>query len=80
MRSFWRYGSLRGGFEVKDIHQGYFMVKFDMDEYGAKAMAGAPWMIFDHYLSVKPWTLDFVAANSKINTTMLWIRIPRLGF
>ncbi|XP_057452246.1 uncharacterized protein LOC130744070 [Lotus japonicus] len=42
-------------------------------------MTGAPWLIFDHYLSVKPWTPDFVAANSKINTTMVWIRIPGLG-
>ncbi|XP_057451967.1 uncharacterized protein LOC130743755 [Lotus japonicus] len=69
-----------GGFVVRDIHHGYFLVKFDLDDDRMKAMARAPWMIFDHYLSVKPWNPEFVAANSKINTTMLWIRIPGLGF
>ncbi|XP_057432404.1 uncharacterized protein LOC130725170 [Lotus japonicus] len=43
-------------------------------------MVGAPWIIYDHYLVVKPWTPDFVAANSEISTAAVWIRIPDLGF
>ncbi|XP_057443947.1 uncharacterized protein LOC130736117 [Lotus japonicus] len=77
LRALWKPA---GGFELKDIHHGYFLVQFDLVEDRAKVMAGAPWMIFDHYLSVKPWTPEFVAANSKINTTMAWIHIPGLGF
>ncbi|XP_057422339.1 uncharacterized protein LOC130716152 [Lotus japonicus] len=69
-----------GGIEVRDIHHGYFLVQFDLQDDRERAMAGAPWMIYDHYLAVKPWTSDFVAANSKINTTAVWIRIPGLGF
>ena len=77
LRHIWK---MSGGYEVRDIHHGYYLVKFDLDEDKEKAISGAPWMIYDHYLSVKPWTPDFVAANSKISTTLVWIRIPGLGF
>src|ERR1044072_488069 len=77
LRHIWK---MSGGYEVRDIHHGYFLVKFDLEEDKEKAISGAPWMIYDHYLSVKPWTPDFVAANSKISTTLVWIRIPGLGF
>ncbi|XP_057452137.1 uncharacterized protein LOC130743944 [Lotus japonicus] len=69
-----------GGVEVRDLHHGYFLVQFDVLEDTERAMTGAPWMIYDHYLAVKPWTPDFVAANSEISTTAVWIRIPGLGF
>ncbi|XP_057453177.1 uncharacterized protein LOC130745048 [Lotus japonicus] len=68
-----------GGMEVTDVHHGYYMVKFDIEADRDRAATGVPWLIYDHYLSVKPWNKDFVAANDKINTTMVWIRIPGLG-
>ncbi|XP_057451726.1 uncharacterized protein LOC130743491 [Lotus japonicus] len=76
LRSLWKPV---GGLEVTDIHHGYFQVKFDVEADRETAMTGAPWLVYDHYLSVKPWTKDFVAADEKINTTMVWIRIPGLG-
>ncbi|XP_057441998.1 uncharacterized protein LOC130733752 [Lotus japonicus] len=77
LKSMWK---LTGGYEIRDVHHGYFLVKFDKAEDKARAISGAPWLIYDHYLAVKPWTRDFVAANSKISTTKVWIRIPGLGF
>ncbi|XP_057442695.1 uncharacterized protein LOC130734343 [Lotus japonicus] len=71
---------MTGGYEVRDVHHGYFLIKFDKKEDKERAISGAPWLIYDHYLAVKPWTPDFVAANSKISTTVVWIRIPGLGF
>ncbi|XP_057443803.1 uncharacterized protein LOC130735952 [Lotus japonicus] len=76
LRSLWM---LTGSFEVIEVHNGYFFVKFDIPEDKVKVLIGAPWMIFDHYFSVKPWTSDFVATDSKINTTAVWVRIPGLG-
>lgn len=35
--------------------------------------------MLNHYLSIRPWTLDFVAALAKIDTTIVWIRIPSLN-
>ncbi|XP_057456984.1 uncharacterized protein LOC130747943 [Lotus japonicus] len=77
LRTMWK---LTGGYEIRDVHHGYFLVKFDNDEDKRRAISGAPWLIYDHYLVVKPWTPDFVATNSRISTTLVWIRIPGLGF
>ncbi|XP_057443792.1 uncharacterized protein LOC130735941 [Lotus japonicus] len=73
-------GKLSGGYEVHDVHHGYFLVNFDKKEDKGRVTSEAPWLIYDHYLAVKPWTPDFVAANSTINTIVVWIRIPGLGF
>ncbi|XP_057444818.1 uncharacterized protein LOC130737063 [Lotus japonicus] len=77
LRVMWK---LTGGYEIRDVHHGYFLVKFDQPEDKARAILRALWLIYDHYLAVKPWTLDFVEANSKISTTMVWIRIPYICF
>lgn len=44
-----------------------------------QVIRGGPWMIFDHYVVVRQWTLDFIASEDKINTTMVCIRFPGLG-
>ena len=38
------------GFDMVDIGNKYFMVKFDLKEDGIKVIEGDPWMIFYHYL------------------------------
>ncbi|XP_020232532.1 uncharacterized protein LOC109812970 [Cajanus cajan] len=70
---------LQGGFELIDISQGYFMVKFDLAADTEKVMQGGPWMLFDHYLIVRPWSPEFVAADAKVDSTLVWVRFPRLG-
>nr|KYP40940.1 hypothetical protein KK1_037708 [Cajanus cajan] len=44
-----------------------------------EVIEGGPWMIFDHYIMVRPWILDFVASNEKIDCTLAWIHFPCLG-
>jgi hypothetical protein len=68
-----------GGMEIIDIGNGFFMVKFDVKEDLEKAMGGSPWMIFDHYLAIHPWTPDFDPFEVSIDRTCVWIRIPGLG-
>ncbi|KAJ6965369.1 hypothetical protein NC652_003298 [Populus alba x Populus x berolinensis] len=62
-----------------DIGNGYFMVKFDIAEDRERVINGAPWMIFDYYLTMQKWTADFVASSVVINRTMVWVRIPSLN-
>lgn len=31
------------------------------------------WMLFDHHLSIKPWTLDFVSSAAKTDTNLVWM-------
>lgn len=68
-----------GGLDVVDVGHGFFMVNFDLPEDKEKVIARGPWMLFDHYLAVRPWVPNFVASNVKIDRTMVWIRFPSLG-
>lgn len=70
---------LIGGFEMLDVGNGYFMVKFEMADDRDKVINGGPWMIFDHYLSVRTWSSDFNASTATIDKTMVWVRIPSLN-
>ena len=40
---------------------------------------GRLWMLFDHYLSMRTWSRDFVASSAKVNKTLAWIRLPSLN-
>lgn len=53
LTSIWK---LMGGFEIMDIGNGYVMAKSEHEEDRNKVINGGPWMIFDHYLSVRTWT------------------------
>lgn len=70
----------QGGFDILDVDNGYFMVKFDLqsDKEQVTSMGG-PWMIFDHYLCVFNRTLEFASPNAKIQNAMVWIRFPGLN-
>ncbi|KAG6789901.1 hypothetical protein POTOM_006033 [Populus tomentosa] len=76
LKSAWK---LSGGFELMDIGNGYFMVKFDIAEDRERVINGGPWMIFDYYLTMQKWTADFVASSVLINRTMVWVRVPSLN-
>lgn len=68
-----------GGMDTVDVGHGFYMVKFDMEADREKVISGGPWMIFNHYLTVRPWVSDFISSEVKINKTIVWIRIPCLG-
>lgn len=66
-------------FEVMDVHHQYYMVQFVQKADRERVLTRMQRLIFDHYMSVKPWKKGFVAANLCINTTMVWIHIHDLG-
>ncbi|XP_057418203.1 uncharacterized protein LOC130712384 [Lotus japonicus] len=76
LSAMWR---LSGEFDLLDIGNGFFMVKMDRAEDRKKVMDGGPWMVFDHYLAVAPWSKDFISPAAKITTTLAWIRVPDLN-
>lgn len=55
------------------------MVKFEKGEDRTKVMEEGPWMLFDHYLSVRTWTHEFVSSTARIERTLVWIRFPNLN-
>jgi len=41
------------GFEMLDIGNDYFMVRFELEEDRIKMIKEGLWMVFDHYLIVQ---------------------------
>ncbi|XP_057418216.1 uncharacterized protein LOC130712398 [Lotus japonicus] len=70
---------LSGEFELRDVDNGFFMVKFDNQADRTKVMEGGPWMIFDHYLAVATWSPEFISPEAKVMKTLAWIRFPGLN-
>ena len=56
LKHLWR---LLGGYDVMNVGNGYFLVKFDFQEDRMKVISEGPWMIQDHYLVVKQWSPNF---------------------
>nr|XP_025637066.1 uncharacterized protein LOC112732536 [Arachis hypogaea] len=76
LKGVWR---ITGGYEILDVGFGYFLVKFDRMDDREKVLLGGPWMIFGHYIAVKPWTPDFKPCEDTFEETMVWIRISGLS-
>ena len=50
LRAVWK---LFAGFDVMDVGNGYFMIKFDYEAYREKVISEGPWMVNDCYLAMK---------------------------
>ncbi|XP_057417870.1 uncharacterized protein LOC130712053 [Lotus japonicus] len=72
----WR---LNGEFDMIDVGNGFYMVKFDIKEDKEKVMNGGPWMLFDHYLAVSTWSPKFISPATRVTNTLAWVRIPGLN-
>ncbi|MCI00080.1 hypothetical protein A2U01_0021096, partial [Trifolium medium] len=66
-------------FDLKEIGNGFFMVKFNTEESKANVIDGVPWKIGDRYLLVRQWTSDF-NTEKELFKTMVWARILSLNF
>ncbi|KAK2381760.1 hypothetical protein QL285_069344 [Trifolium repens] len=71
--------NLAGKFDLKEIGDGFFMVKFNNEEGKANVIDGVPWKIDDCYLLVRQWTSDF-NTEKEVFKTMVWARILSLNF
>ncbi|XP_057443213.1 uncharacterized protein LOC130735131 [Lotus japonicus] len=72
----WR---LDGDFDMIDVGNGFYMVKFDIKEDKEKVVNGGPWMVFNHYLAVSTWSPKFISSAARVTNTLAWVRIPGLN-
>ena len=56
-----------------------FLVKFSAIEDNEYAMLRGPWMIFNHYLTVRQWHHNFDLNQSSLQSLLVWVRIPYLS-
>ncbi|KAJ4847004.1 hypothetical protein Tsubulata_017734 [Turnera subulata] len=60
--------------KVVDLDNDFFLVRLDCEEDYFKALAGGPWVIMRHALSVQPWDSSFRAAEGQISQAVIWAR------
>ncbi|OIW03211.1 hypothetical protein TanjilG_21843 [Lupinus angustifolius] len=70
---------LAGDFDMMDIENGYFMVKFNQAPDREKVLQGGPWMIFDHYVAITAWTPEFDSTTASVSKTLVWVRLTGLN-
>ncbi|KAL8137311.1 hypothetical protein V2J09_003312 [Rumex salicifolius] len=51
------------------------MVKFDDETDFMNVLVGGPWLVFGHYVVIKPWSPSFNPATDVVTTTPAWIRL-----
>lgn len=68
----------KGRWKVIDLENNYYMIQMGNEEDYVHALTGGPWVIFDHYLAVEPWSTSFDPAKHETSTIMAWIRLPGL--
>ncbi|XP_061356179.1 uncharacterized protein LOC133300616 [Gastrolobium bilobum] len=61
---------------VTDVENGFFLVRFSIHKNMDFALTAGPWVLFDHYLSIKSWEPDFNPYSSSIGRIMAWVRLP----
>ena len=68
----------KASIDLVALDNGFFLAKFaSMDDY-EYAMLGGPWMIFNHYLTVRQWQHNFDPNQSSLQRLLVWVRIPCL--
>ncbi|KAL7166469.1 hypothetical protein ACSBR2_037192 [Camellia fascicularis] len=69
---------LHGDFEATDLGLGFFLIKFEMQADCSRVYTEGPWIIMDHYLTVRRWEPDFKPSETGEVATALWVRFPQL--
>ncbi|KAJ9186726.1 hypothetical protein P3X46_002269 [Hevea brasiliensis] len=59
--------------KIVDLGNDYFLIKFSCEEEYHRALLDGPWIINGSYLVVKPWTQDFNAMNTAIDSAIVWV-------
>ncbi|KAH1080301.1 hypothetical protein J1N35_020062 [Gossypium stocksii] len=68
-------------FSLMDMANGYHLVRFQCRVDYDVALSQGPWIVFGHYLTVQPWSVDFDPSRSFPYSVLAWIRFPSLpGF
>ncbi|GAU44437.1 hypothetical protein TSUD_129310 [Trifolium subterraneum] len=56
----------------------YFLVTFTSQEDQYRALTNGPWMIYDHYLTVREWCPNFNSSENHMKTVNVWVRFSGL--
>lgn len=61
-----------------DVGLGFYVIRFESKADYLRVYMGGPWIIQDHYLTVRKWQSDFKADMAVAAKTAIWVRLPLL--
>ncbi|XP_075662960.1 uncharacterized protein At4g02000-like [Castanea sativa] len=64
--------------ECIDLQIGFYLIRFDLVEDLDKVIKEGPWFIGDQFLSINPWTPNFIPVEATCKSVALWARLPQL--
>ncbi|MBA0608739.1 hypothetical protein Godav_020926 [Gossypium davidsonii] len=68
----------RSPIQLLDLENDYYLIRFNSEDDYNKVVFGGPWVIFGQYLTVSLWSKDFSTSQSKVDTQLVWVRLPGL--
>ncbi|MBA0582139.1 hypothetical protein Gorai_024290 [Gossypium raimondii] len=68
----------RSPIQLMDLENDYYLIRFNSEDDYNKVVFGGPWVIFGQYLTVRLWSKDFSTSQSKVDTQLVWVRLPGL--
>ncbi|XP_039063545.1 uncharacterized protein LOC120208315 [Hibiscus syriacus] len=69
-----------GNFNLIDLENDYFLVKFEYLEDYMRVLTEGPWMIYGSYLTVQPWSKNFSTSKKHPSQVIAWLRLPVLPY
>ena len=69
---------LQGDFETIDPDEGFYLINFDKKDDCQHVLTEGPWVIMNHYFTVREWEPNFKPLEAKPTSTAVWIRFPEL--
>ena len=67
-----------GDFSCVDLGSSFFLVKFESKNDFEEVLRGGPWFIGEHFLSIRPWSLNFRASEASMSSMAVWVRLLEL--
>ncbi|XP_028804721.1 uncharacterized protein LOC114759673 [Neltuma alba] len=64
-----------GVVSVVEMTNDFFVVTFSSRSDYNRALIGGPWMIQDHYLTVKKWKRSFDPTSEATEEAIVWVRL-----
>ncbi|XP_039061281.1 uncharacterized protein LOC120205496 [Hibiscus syriacus] len=65
-------------FRLMDIDNDYFLISLRTHSDYLKVLVDGHWMIFGHYLTFEPWSLEFFTTHPFPRRIVAWILLPNL--
>lgn len=65
----------KGSIHIVDSWQHFYLVTFTYEENQVVILTDGPWMIHDHYLTVRGWSINFFPNKNSIEQLVIWVTI-----